>query len=214
MKISNLKETLSKLVALDAETSARSNICASMRHDLVREQQYGEAAVKELEKYDAELKAKSHLWSDPATISQHRHMREIDAHLAAVSGADDDVVIGGSIPSTQRCPISGGPMEKPVVNTVCGHSYSTAGIIAYLCQLNPRERRAKIVAVEDLPISYVANCPNAGCRSQVSRATLDRDYAREASQRLATRGSRSGIDEEEALDADTAEVGNDHTQIE
>lgn len=82
------------------------------------------------------------------------------------AGGDDEIAfVVGNGSSTQnsnlKCPITGVLMEDPVKNSICGHSYSRAGIRSHM---QAKQHRAK--------------CPVAGCYNTqvVTERVLADDY--------------------------------------
>eukprot|EP01112_Ceratiomyxa_fruticulosa_P018511 TRINITY_DN5928_c0_g2_i1.p1 TRINITY_DN5928_c0_g2~~TRINITY_DN5928_c0_g2_i1.p1 ORF type:complete len:237 (+),score=66.29 TRINITY_DN5928_c0_g2_i1:166-876(+) len=118
---------------------------------------------------DSNLKTqRSHKEHNKNNFKQHPKYKEFQQKVWAVNNPDEplpeeegeDLVV-----MTQQekviCPVTRKEMEEPLKNTVCGHTYSKAGITSLL-----RGKRSN-------------PCPVAGCNKQVSMSTLERDVEAE-----------------------------------
>jgi Zinc-finger of the MIZ type in Nse subunit len=197
---------------MDRECKARHEVCATIRNKILLERANDAAPISEVDVYKTEVDAKRHTWTAPDAVKNERFIKKIDGYIALASGAGDDelVMAESGNDANRRCPVTGGEMELPLVNTTCGHVYSTAGIIGLLCQANRFRLVSKLDAI---PETLSGKCPVAGCQSSVSKGSLERDFAAEMSQRQARKAAANrrthpddaDLEDEQDLDADDDE---------
>lgn len=181
---------MEQLARLEEESKSRGSVCSSLRQSLVRELNNNESAINEVEEYKRQIETAEQRWK-PETVDaverkiQVKKLREL-VQTARAGHDDDDVVVHMTSDGAQTtCPLTMGPLEKPVLNRECGHVYSTAGIIGLLCQGNIPG--AVPTSLEEVNPTYIKRCPRVGCSNEVSAGVLERDFRTEASQRHAQR---------------------------
>lgn len=82
-----------------------------------------------------------------------------------------------------RCPVTGSALHNPLKNMQCQHVYSTEGILQLLFQRNRLNGLSMPASLNDLPPNWKTTCPISGCGSTVTRASLERDYQMELTQK-------------------------------
>lgn len=92
------------------------------------------------------------------TLEQHGMWKEIIKFLEPEQDEDLEIVARqGPDPFQFKCPITQSTYVEPMRNTVCGHSFSHAGIMQSL------NKKTEI------------KCPVPGCNKPVKRSTLEKD---------------------------------------
>lgn len=134
---------------------------------------------------------------------KNQELKKIEQVIRSVNPEEQEhdlqIVVGAGSQQPTRCPVLNCELERPVVNTQCGHSYSLKGAITFLCQRNSY-RGSMPERLEDVPMAFSARCPVAQCESQIRRDCLRRDYAMEQTQRqLQSSSGRISMDVEDLV---------------
>lgn len=175
----------------------------NLKTSLIREINNDEAAINDTEEYTRQIEVASQRWKPGAesdeVVSRKTDVKKLREMVRRVTcGEDDDEVqvqmtTDGTVAT---CPITQGPLDDPLVNTECGHVYSTVGIIGALCQGNNRGPDPK--RIEDVNPTFTKDCPRAGCTGKVNASMLERDFRTENTLRFAQR--RAATQQEDADD--------------
>lgn len=178
---------MADLVQVNAELEDRKVVCGDMRSSLVRVLQGQEEPRNEVDTYRQQIDARKERWAgrDSSVVLEDSNVRELDELNRNIAGGDDDDVLCGVAETVSKCPFARTELVEPVRNKTCGHVYSTRGAIAYL--VGSSHSRGMPTSLEMVDKSISKRCCQAACHMQVSAATLERDFATEASQRRAAR---------------------------
>jgi len=98
-----------------------------------------------------------------------RKIWEINHHGEMMPGDEnEEIVVVGSQEEIKECPITGQPLEEPVKNRECGHTYSRMGI-EHLIKSASKTRRAAA--------GNSVKCPVSGCSKLVNMDSLETNVA-------------------------------------
>jgi len=163
-RVAKLEESMRTYINLEQQVKDHAKVIEAVKDVLKRSEQ-----AVDVEQLFTDKTEELQTEVDP---KKHPKFREFRQKVWAVhhpdealpDEQDEDLVVmqTGVEEDNLICPLTRQELEQPLKNTICGHTYSTEAILAYIQKNRSRK-----------------TCPVAGCSASLDKSTLEQDVETE-----------------------------------